>query len=163
VKNSGEKLIGRIAGQKDMHGRVCAYKDYLITGFGGSRWYNGCGNQFSESDMAAIVRKVIRKVRLFRLQDAILGRKQKELIVISHAPPFSVHDMPDAAHIGFKCFHKFIQKLSPLLWLHGHVHLVDPRQQQVTVVGNTTVVNCYGYKFIKIERRKIQVTTKFDI
>ena len=163
IKTSAEKLINRIAGQEDMHGRVAIWKGYLIVGFGGSRWYNGRGNQFRESDMASIVRSAIRKVRLFRLKDRILGRRQREVIVISHAPPSGIHDLQDPPHMGFKCFHKFIKKISPALWLHGHVHLSNPRQQQVTVVGNTTVVNCYCYKFIKIERRKIQVSNKYDI
>ena len=34
----------------------------LVVGFGGSRWYNGRGNQFKESEMAGVVRKVINKV-----------------------------------------------------------------------------------------------------
>lgn len=163
IKNSAEKLFARIAGQEDMHGRVAAYKDYLIVGFGGSRWYNGRGNQYKESEMASVVRKAVRKVRLMRLQDSIFGRKKKEVIVISHAPPYGIHDQPDPPHMGFKCFHKFIKKASPILWLHGHVHLVNQLMRQVTVVGNTTIANCYGYKFIKLERRKIQISSKYDI
>ncbi|MFH1369380.1 MAG: metallophosphoesterase [Elusimicrobiota bacterium] len=163
IKTSAEKIIKCIAGQEDLHGRVSVFRDYLIAGFGGSRWYNGRGNQFKESEMARVVNKVITKIRFFRMHDKLLGLKRKEIIVISHAPPSGVHDQSDLPHTGFKCFHKLIKKMSPLLWLHGHVHLQNARQSQITMAGNTTVVNCCGYKFIKVERKKIQVSNKYDI
>lgn len=162
IKTSAEKIIRGIAGQDDLHGRVSAYRDYLVVGFGGSRWYNGRGNQFRESEMAGVVRKVITKIRLYRIHDKLLGKKRKEVIVISHASPFGIHDLPDPCHTGFKCFHKFIKKISPLLWVHGHIHLQNIRQQQVTLSGTTTIVNCYGYKFINIERKRIEVSYKYD-
>lgn len=164
IKTSAEKIIRGIAGQEDLHGRVSSYKGYYIVGFGGSRWYNGRGNQFKESEMASVVRKVITKIRLLRVQDKLLGEKKKEIIVLSHAPPYGVHDEQDLPHMGFKCFHKFMKKMAPVLWLHGHVHLQGQKQQQqVTVLGGTTVVNCYGYKFLKIEKKKIQVSSKYDL
>lgn len=163
IKTSAEKIISSIAGQDDLHGRIGVFRDYFIVGFGGSKWYNGRGNQYREGEMASIAGKAVTKLRMLRMRDRLLGRKRKEIIVISHAPPFGVHDLPDPCHTGFKCFLKFIKKMSPVVWLHGHVHLHDRRQQSATLVGNTTVVNCYGYKFIKLERKKIQISNKYDI
>jgi len=153
-----EKLARCIAGQSDLHGRVVTYKNYIIAGFGGSMWYSGRGNEYSEREMAKTVRQVERKIQLFRLRQKILNRPPYDLIIISHAPLFRVHDEPDQCHKGFKCFRDFVEHMSPLLWLHGHIHLGDVKKHQITVVGKTTVVNAFGHKFVAIDKDKIEVS-----
>ena len=153
-----EKLARCIAGQSDLHGRVVTYKNYIIAGFGGSMWYSGRGNEYSEREMAKTVRQVERKIQLFKLRQKILNRPPYDLIIISHAPIFRVHDEPDLCHKGFKCFRDFVENMSPLLWLHGHIHLDDVKKHQITVVGKTTVVNVFGHKFVAIDNDKIEVS-----
>jgi Icc-related predicted phosphoesterase len=158
-----EKQTIRIAGKKDLHGRVVAFKNYYIAGFGGSKWYSGWGNEFRESEMAKIVRSVIRKIVLLRLSDKLLKRPAREIIVVSHAPVSGIHDMSDACHSGFECFKKALKELSPVLWLHGHVHLNDNSKNSATVVGKTTVVNVYGYKFIRLSKDRMEISNKTSI
>lgn len=146
-----------IAGHSDMHGRVAVFRNYIIAGFAGSMLYNGKKNQYKEEEMAKIVNNTIRKIQWYRLRDKILGRPIKQVIVISHAPIFSIHDQPDVCHSGFKCFKAFIEKISPLLWLHGHIHLTDMRQNQISITGNTTVVNTFGCKVLEITHNNINV------
>lgn len=153
------KYICYVAGRADLHGRVEAYRNYLLVGFGGSHWYNGNGNQYTEKEMAKIVRQVVRRVRLQRLQDALMRRPKKEVIVVSHAPLYQVHDLPDVCHTGFRCFHDFVKQVSPLLWLHGHVHVPELYETQVSIVNHVTVINAYGCRMIEIKRKHIHVSS----
>jgi len=169
LENSGEYFepqkaafssrgVRYVAGQPDLHGRVAAYKNYLFAGFGGSMWYNGEENQYSESEMAKTVRSVERSIAWYRLRDKFLGRQRKELVVVSHAPIANIHDLPDRPHKGFKCFKAFMDKASPFLWLHGHIHLANQYTNQISTEGPTTIVNVFGCKIIDVSRKSIQVT-----
>jgi Icc-related predicted phosphoesterase len=157
IYNYHRKIVQHVAGRADLHGRVEAFNEYLVAGFGGSMRYSSSENQYTEKEMARIVRQVIRKIKWHRLQDALLGRPQREVIVVSHAPLQKVHDQPDLCHTGFQCFHDFIRETSPLLWLHGHVHLTDLHQNQISIVEQSTVVNVFGCKIVDIDQRSIQV------
>jgi Icc-related predicted phosphoesterase len=155
-----QKIAKRIAGIKELHGRVVPFHDYLMVGFGGSMWYNGGENQYTEKEMSRVVSAVTRKVNLLRLSDRLLGRPAKEVIVITHAPPFGIHDQPDLCHTGFKCFNTFRNEIRPLLWLHGHIHLLDTQRNQITVEGRTTILNTYSHKFISIKADKIDISSR---
>jgi len=146
-----------IAGEADLHGRIEVLGNYMLVGFGGSIWYNGEENQFTEEEMAKVVKNVERNISWQRLQDKLFRRQPKDVIVISHAPIAGVHDQPDRAHRGFKCFEGFVKKISPLLWLHGHIHMVNQHINQVSLVGSTTVVNAFGCKVLDIKSKSIQV------
>jgi Icc-related predicted phosphoesterase len=108
------------------------------------------------------VRRVERKLRWYRLQEKLLMMKRRAIIVVSHAPVLNVHDLPDRCHTGFRCFRDFIRRTSPLLWLHGHVHLPDPDRSQVSRVDATTVVNVCGCKVISIGASGIAVSPRCD-
>lgn len=149
-----------VAGRADLHGRVEAYRNYLLVGFGGSHWYNGKGNQYTEKEMAKAVRQAVRRVRWHRLQDALMRRPKKEVIVVSHAPLYQVHDLPDICHTGFRCFRDFVRQVSPLLWLHGHVHVPELYGTQVSIVDHATVINAYGCRMIEINRKHIHVSSR---
>lgn len=153
------RSVKYVSGEPDLHGRVAAYNNYLFAGFGGSMWYNGQENQFTEEEMAKVVKSVERGITWHRLQDKLMRRPKKEVIVISHAPIIDVHDQPDKTHRGFKCFKSFVEKVSPLLWLHGHIHLINQYTNQISVTGATTVVNAFGCKIIDIKRKDIQVSS----
>ena len=153
----------RIAGKKDLHGRIVAFKNYYLVGFGGSKWYSGWGNEFKEKEMAQVVRSVTRKLKILKLSDKLLKRPAREIIVISHAPVAGIHDMPDACHSGFECFRKALKDLEPVLWLHGHVHLNEGSKSNTTMTGNTTLVNVYGYKFLRLTKDRIEISNKTSI
>ncbi|HBU69630.1 MAG TPA: hypothetical protein DEE98_04520 [Elusimicrobia bacterium] len=152
-----------VAGQYDLHGRLVVLGQYILVGFGGSGWYSGRGNEYSEAEMSRVVRKTARKIKMLKFRDKIMGRRQKEIIVVSHAPIFQIHDRPDPCHRGFKCFLDFLNKLTPLLWLHGHIHLRDINKNEISVIGGTTIVNVFGHKFITVNTNKIDVSSRADI
>ncbi|MCX5782277.1 MAG: metallophosphoesterase [Elusimicrobia bacterium] len=148
----------RIAGNDDIHGRAETFKDFIIVGFGGSMWYNGQENQFTEKQMQNIVNSVKSKINFIRLKDFILRRKRKDIIAISHAPAACIHDLNDLCHKGFECFKNFIKKYSPIVWLHGHVHPDGGNGKvQTSKLDGTTIVNVYGCKIIEIEGNKVSV------
>jgi uncharacterized protein len=163
IRSKHDRTIVRIAGRKDLHGRVVEYKNFYIAGFGGAKWYGGRSNEYSEKEMSEFVNKTIRKIKLYQLRDRFLKKQQKEIIVISHAPVFEVHDLLDECHSGFKCFSKLIKEISPSLWLHGHVHLPNNSKNQVSKIATTVIANVSGYKFIKMEHDRIDVSARKEI
>jgi Icc-related predicted phosphoesterase len=116
--------------------RLIVYGEIRITGFSGSRWYNGNENQFTEREMSSFIRKL----------KFTLWRKRGVDWVITHAPPRFINDEEDRCHRGFRIYRTFIEKYKPSLFLHGHIHkLFDNDDQRITHFHNTKVINCYGY------------------
>lgn len=84
-----------------------------------------------------------------RLATRRLGRLEP-LIVLSHVPPLGSGDVAsDAYHRGFKGYRWLLQRLEPILWLHGHTPLAATRDWQ-TRVGPTTIVNVTGAVLIEL-------------
>ena len=140
----------RFEGIKDIHGRLFFFGNWVIVGFEGSLWYNGEGPQHTENEMRRIVRQVAGKLRLTRFADWF-SRASRKMMVISHAPPFGIHDGLDLCHRGFDCFHQLLSSFSPALWIHGHTATASLAQNQVSKSINTTVLNAYEYKFIRLQ------------
>ena len=139
---------GRAKDSKDIDERCLQPgPDWLICGLEGSRWYNGrSGKQYREEEMLKKIKRLNKTIVDIRKKSSF-----RDVIVVSHAPVAGIHDQPDACHRGFEAFKHFIEGVNPRLWLHGHVHLHNVMDVQKTVTGQTTIVNCYEYKFIKLE------------
>ncbi len=121
--------------------RIVTVGGIRITGFSGSRWYNGNINQYTEQQMAGFIRKM--RFSLWR-------RKGVDL-VISHAPPRFIHDAEDPCHRGFRVFLDFIEKYQPRYFIHGHIHtLFEDESERTTCVKSTSVINSYGYHVLEI-------------
>lgn len=121
--------------------RIMTIGGLKITGFSGSRWYNGNINQYTEKQMAGFIRKM--RFSLWRNKGIDL--------VISHAPPRFIHDGEDPCHRGFRSFRDFIDKYQPLYFIHGHIHtLFENDSDRLTRVKSTSVINSYGYHVLEI-------------
>jgi hypothetical protein len=84
-----------------------------------------------------------------RLATRRLGRPEP-LIVLSHVPPLGSGDVAtDAYHRGFKGYRWLLQRLEPVLWLHGHTPLAATRDWQLQV-GRTTIANVTGAVLIEL-------------
>jgi Icc-related predicted phosphoesterase len=70
-------------------------------------------------------------------------------IVVTHAPIRNIHDKEHFVHQGFEVFHKIIKYFKPKLWIHGHIHLDSHHTIQESKVGETKIINAYGYKVIE--------------
>ncbi|MBR3628014.1 MAG: metallophosphoesterase [Elusimicrobia bacterium] len=146
----------------NLHARMEIYADYILVGFEGSMRYNMKGYQYTEKEMARIVGKVSRKIKIQQIKDFIFRRKKKKIIVVSHAPISGVHDKEDTCHKGFLCFKKFLNKFNPLIWFHGHVHFEGQTNEQITKVDNTMVINVYGFHVVDVEDSKVSVVSNIN-
>lgn len=146
----GPSYEDKFDGLKNLHGKLFYYRDWIFVGFEGSLWYNGKGPQYHEDEMHRVVRNIENRLRFRKLSDWFRGSMHK-IIVISHAPLAGVHDAQDLCHRGFQCFHHFLHTFSPILWIHGHTATENLTQNQVSQSENTTILNAYEYKFIKIQ------------
>ncbi len=124
-----------------IHRRLVTYKGVRFLGLGGSRWYNGGGNQYSEPQM----RKFIRLLWF------ALWRNKGMDIVLTHAPPRWIGDAEDLCHRGFHCFRRLLEKYQPAYMLHGHIHkFYNDDKQRISMLGETKIINCYGYYIFNV-------------
>ena len=116
----------------------------LLAGVSGSLKYNNGLCQYTDFQM---------KLKLLKLAPKLLMNKIKYGryldIFLTHASPRHIHDHEDSCHKGFDCFNKFIEKYSPALFVHGHIHLYDMREERITRVNNTSVINAYAHCVIE--------------
>ncbi len=119
---------------ENLHGRVVTVCGVRILGFEGSNWYNGEGVQYTERQM------------WWRVQASrpAIWRARGVDIVVTHAPPFGVHDGSDVCHTGFRAFRALVATLRPRYFVHGHTHLdYTHKAGRITVIGQTQVVNAF--------------------
>jgi Icc-related predicted phosphoesterase len=113
------------------------------------RYNNRPKFQYTETEMRT---KVAALTPALVLNRARYGRYLD--ILVTHAPPFHIHDAEDLPHHGFKSFNWFIDNYKPRYHFHGHTHVYDNRQETTTQHGTTCVVNTYGYKIIDVTVEK---------
>ncbi|MDR2444435.1 MAG: metallophosphoesterase [Spirochaetaceae bacterium] len=127
-------------------GRVIREGNMLIAGLGGSMRYNSGGNQYSNFEMnirilGLLPRLLFNRIRYGRALDVLL----------THAPPYGIHDGKDLCHRGFRAFIWFMKVFKPKYLIHGHIHLYDLAEKRKTVYHKTMVVNAYSHFVIDIE------------
>lgn len=153
---AGEHGRGRCApaaypGAFNLHGRVVEAGGLLLAGVEGSPWYNGGPHQYTEGEVAR---------RLYRLVPALLlnylrtGRYLD--ILVTHAPPRGIHDLPDVPHRGFTNFRWFLRTFRPRYMLHGHTHLDTAPQPAISRYAATTVVNAYGHQVLELPTETVR-------
>ena len=120
----------------------------ILVGLGGSMKYNRGENQYSNRQMHV---KILRLFPKLLFNKIFHGRWLD--ILVTHAPPFGIHDGEDACHIGFKAFLWFMRKFQPEYLLHGHVHLLDLNQKRETLYENTKVINVYSRYILEVEQK----------
>ncbi len=124
---------------KNIDGKIIKYKGLKIFGLGGSKKYSYQENQYSEFEMTQRI--------ILNLGYLLWGKKLD--IMVTHTPPRRINDREDFTHQGFEVFHKILKYFKPKLWIHGHIHLVSHMDTQETIVGDTRIINAYGYKVIE--------------
>lgn len=130
----------------NLDGRVVNHNGLLLAGLEGSMRYNDAPRyQYTEREMRAKTVWLARKLWSNRLRH---GRFLD--VLVTHSPPFGIHDGPDPAHHGFKSFLGFLDRYHPEYMMHGHVHLYDNRATRQAVRGHTLIINVYGYKVLDL-------------
>ncbi|NDJ54915.1 MAG: metallophosphoesterase [Chloroflexi bacterium] len=143
LKADGRK-IDRAEGGILIDGRVYRHHDVLLAGLGGSIRYNDrARNQYTEREMFHRMLRLIPGLVLNRLR---FGRYLD--VLLTHSPPFGIHDGKDRAHIGFKTFLTFMRYFKPRYLLHGHKHLYRRDINECTTYDETQVLNVYPSRVI---------------
>lgn len=125
--------------------KTARHKKFLIGGLGGCIRYRPDGiNQYTQSEAYARAFTLMPKLLLNRIQ---YGRALD--ILISHSPPFGIHDDTDPAHQGLKALNWLIRIAQPRYHFHGHTHFFKNNVANAeTTVGITKIINVYPYKTI---------------
>lgn len=123
-------------------------KGFYLAGLGGSIRYRPDGvNQYTQQE--AFFRALILALRLF-FNRIRYGRRLD--ILVTHSPPFGIHDEASVAHQGLKALNFLTRVARPRYHLHGHTHFYRSNlEDSVTQVRQTTVMNIFPYKVIEID------------
>ncbi|MBN1523049.1 MAG: metallophosphoesterase [Spirochaetales bacterium] len=134
------------SGVEYIDGRIKKIQGLILVGLGGSIRYNNGINQYTDRQMWLRIIKLIPRLFLNRI---LFGRYCD--ILVTHAPPKGIHDLPDRCHTGFTPFLWFLRTFTPSYLIHGHIHLWEYNQKRSSVYHKTTIVNAYNHTVVEVE------------
>jgi Icc-related predicted phosphoesterase len=146
--SAGGEELNAPRGCISLEGRSVGHEGLLLAGLGGSIRYNkDAGAQYTEREMLARIWRLTPRLLLNRLR---YGRYVD--ILLTHAPPFGIHNGPDFPHRGFRALLNFMDWFAPRYLIHGHIH----RSYGFSAVTEThykrtTVLNTAGYRLLTVE------------
>lgn len=133
-------------GAVNLHKRTARTDGLLLAGLEGSMHYNESPGQYTEFEMwwniiGLLPRLLWNRIRYGRWLD----------VLVTHSPPYGIHDKADLPHTGFKSFLTFMRWFKPRYLLHGHIHIYRHDEITRTQYGDTEVVNVYPWRILTIE------------
>ncbi|MFW5940972.1 MAG: metallophosphoesterase family protein [Chloroflexota bacterium] len=135
------RVLTGVQGGVNVHGRVVCIDDLLIAGLEGSMRYRPeVPLMYSEAEMRWEALRLVPQLLWNRIR---YGRALD--ILVTHSPPFGIHDRSDRAHTGFRVFRTLIRYFRPRYLLHGHIHVYRRNVPRVTHFHHTHVINVYPY------------------
>jgi len=139
--------LSYVEGGSNLDLKLARVKKILVGGFGGSIRYRPDGtNQYTQTEAYLRAFRLIPRLLLNRIN---YGRALD--ILITHSPPFGIHDEETQAHQGLKAINWLFRAAKPLYHLHGHTHFqrrnLSPSE---TTQGTTKIVNVFPYKIIEV-------------
>ncbi len=139
--------LSRTEGASNLDLKLGRVKNLLVGGFGGSIRYRPDGvNQYTQSEAYFRASRLLPGLLLNRIK---YGRALD--ILISHSPPYRIHDEDSQAHTGLRALNWLLRVAQPRFHFHGHTHFFRRNlTPSDTVVGKTTVMNVFPYKIIEI-------------
>jgi len=142
-----DNSLAHAEGASNLDLKLARHKKFLIGGFGGSIRYRPDGtNQYTQSEayfraFQLLPRLLLNKVNYGRALD----------ILITHSPPFGIHDEETQAHQGLKAINWLLRVAAPRYHFHGHTHFqrrnLSPSE---TTQRITKIVNVFPYKVIEV-------------
>ena len=142
-----DNSLAYVEGGSNLDLKVVRFKTFLIGGLGGSIRYRPNGtNQYSQNEAYARAFRLLPRLWLNRLN---YGRALD--ILITHSPPFSIHDEESQSHQGLKAINWLLRVAKPRYHFHGHTHFhrrnLSPSE---TTLGLTKIVNIFPYKILDV-------------
>ena len=138
--------LSHAEGASNLDLKLARVKNFLIAGFGGSIRYRPDGiNQYNQFEAF---------LRAYRLLPGLIWNRihygRFLDILVTHSPPFGVHDEDTQAHQGFRALAWLIRFARPRYHFHGHTHFFRRNlAPSETTIGITKVINVYPYKIIE--------------
>ena len=118
----------------------------LLAGLEGSIRYNNAPRfQYTQSEMWWNIQRLAPKLLINRIR---YGRYLD--VLVTHSPPWGIHDQDDLPHQGFKSFLTFMRWFKPRYLLHGHIHLYRRDVVVQTRYCRTEVINAYPYRILDL-------------
>jgi len=144
--NSGNSLA-HVEGGSNLDLKLTRYKKFLIGGFGGSIRYRPDGtNQYTQNEAYSRAFVMFPRLLLNRIN---YGRALD--ILITHSPPFGIHDEDSHAHRGLKAINWLLRVAQPRYHFHGHTHFQRRNiSLSETNYGITRIVNIFPYKILDV-------------
>ena len=138
----------KVEGGINLDQKTVRVGNLLLAGLGGSVRYRPDGvNQYTQTEMYLRILKLLPRLLLNRLR---YGRALD--ILITHSPPFGIHDDDSQAHRGLKALNLLIRWAKPRYHFHGHTHFYRQNlESSTTQLGETQVMNIYPYKIIETD------------
>ncbi len=144
--NHDERYIENPPGGENLHQRVIEYNGLTFAGIEGSIQYNRGDVQYTDWEVNWLVLRMGLRLGLRR------WRKGRGVdVLVTHSPPYGIHDRNDVAHQGFKGLLRFMDWYRPRYMLHGHVHTWDRRDTISTQYNHTCVMNINPVTVLEIE------------
>jgi uncharacterized protein len=129
-------------GGTNIHGKTFRDSSGLVlAGIEGCNRYNYGPYQYSQAEMWLFALNLAIPLMVNHL---LYGRYLD--VLVTHAPPWKIHDMDDLPHRGIKAFNWLIRVFKPRIHLHGHIHVYRQDTQTITLVNKTQVINTYGFR-----------------
>jgi Icc-related predicted phosphoesterase len=142
----GGRIWNEVRGGVNIHGKVVTRKGLILAGLQGSMRYKAHADyMYSESEMRGLVASMVPRLLWNRQR---FGRALD--VLVTHSPPFGIHDRTDLPHTGFKVFLSFLRLFKPRYHLHGHIHVYRQDEIAQTRYEATDVINVYPYKLLEI-------------
>jgi Icc-related predicted phosphoesterase len=129
-------------GTVNADGRVVDAAGLRLAGLGGSIRYREGPNQYTQRQQGRRARRLAYRAR-WRWRD-----RAPVDVIIAHSAPSGLGDGDDPAHRGFTALNQLARTLTPRLLLHGHVAPSPGAGDHW--IGNTRVVNVFGYRLLDV-------------
>ena len=144
---NSNNTLAHVEGGSNLDLKLIRYKKFLIGGFGGSVRYRPDGtNQYDQSEAYFRAFGMLPRLMLNRMN---YGRALD--ILITHSPPFGIHDEDSQAHRGLKAINWLLRVAKPRYHFHGHTHFQRRNlSASETDHGDTRIVNIFPYKIIDV-------------
>ena len=142
-----ENSLAHVEGGSNLDLKLIRFKKFLIGGFGGSVRYRPDGtNQHSQTEAYFRAFRMLPRLWLNRIN---YGRSLD--ILITHSPPFGIHDDDTQAHQGLKAINWLLRLAKPRYHFHGHTHFqrgnLSPSESTQEL---TKIINVFPYKIIEV-------------
>lgn len=144
---SNKRIIKEPQGGTNLHQHVCRVDGLIIAGLEGSHRYNANKSyQYTQGEMWSHVLSLAPTLLINRL---LYGRYLD--LLITHSPPFGIHDGKDRPHIGFRAFLALMRWFKPRYLIHGHQHVYSNLTITRTRYQQTEVINIYPFKILDLD------------